>query len=92
MSVSKEQYGDVGKNSLSKRTSHTTERALLRNRGYLLQDTIGEGTYSKVKVKHFLLSPKFYKQKLLEKFENADLPKILKRGKRQRRISIVDCY
>jgi len=49
---SKIQCGDVGKESIPrKKILVPDERDMLRWKNYVLQETVGEGTYSKVKVK-----------------------------------------
>ena len=48
--ASKEQCGDVGKEEVRKKQFIPDERDMLRWKNYILQETVGEGTYSKVKV------------------------------------------
>ena len=48
----KEQCGDVGKETMLKKTFIPDERDMLRWKNYVLQETVGEGTYSKVKVEN----------------------------------------
>lgn len=46
-----EPCGDTLENNFRKRAQHPSERDMLKFKGYLLHGVVGEGTYSKVKVK-----------------------------------------
>ena len=48
--AAKGQCGDRAKEDMSKKIFVPTERDMLRCKNYILQETVGEGTYSKVKV------------------------------------------